>query len=60
MSSLAEMVDSLRSQVKQLQQTVRLLNHKKTSSVRKRIASNDGTKTKKKTKRRGNARSRKK
>ena len=58
--SLAEMVESLQSQVKQLQESIRLLKHKKTSSVRKRITSNDGTNTKKKTKRRGNARSRKK
>jgi CHASE3 domain sensor protein len=60
LSSLAVMVESLQSQVKQLQETIRILKHKKTSSARKRITSNDGTKTKKKTKRRGNARSRKK
>jgi predicted RNase H-like nuclease (RuvC/YqgF family) len=55
LSSLAEMVESLQSQVKQLQETIRLLKHKKTSSVRKRSTSNDGTKTKKKPKRRGSA-----
>jgi predicted RNase H-like nuclease (RuvC/YqgF family) len=55
LSSLAEMVESLQSQVKQLQETIRLLKHKKTSSVRKRSTSSDGTKTKKKTKRRGSA-----
>jgi hypothetical protein len=55
LNSLAEMVKSLQSQVKHLQETTRLLKHKKTSSVRKTI-----TKTKNKTKRRGNARSRKK
>jgi hypothetical protein len=60
LSNLANTVESLHSQVKQLQETIRLLKHKKTSSVTKRITSNDGTKTKKKTKRRGNARSRKK
>ena len=54
LSSLSDMVESLQSQVKQLQETIRLHKHNKTSSVRKR--SNQGTKTK----RRGNARSRKK
>ena len=60
LSNLSGMIESLQSQVKQLEETFRLLKHKKTSSVRKRITSNDGTKTKKKTKRRGNVRSRKK
>jgi hypothetical protein len=55
LSSLAEMVESLQSQVKQLQETIRLLKHKKTSSVRKGRPSSNGTKTKKKTKRRGSA-----
>jgi predicted RNase H-like nuclease (RuvC/YqgF family) len=58
LSNLADTVESLQSQVKQLQETIRLLKHKKSSLARKRITSNDGTKTKKKTKRRGNARSR--
>jgi hypothetical protein len=57
LSSLTDMVQSLQSQVKQLQETIRLRKHDKTSSVRKR--SNNRIKTKKKTKRRGNARSRK-
>jgi hypothetical protein len=60
LSNLASTVESLQFQVKQLQESIRLLKHKKTSSVRKRITSNDDAKTKKKTKRRGNARSRKK
>lgn len=55
LSSLADMVESLQSQVKQLQETIRLHKHNKTSSVRKRSTSYQGTKTKKKTKRRGNA-----
>jgi hypothetical protein len=59
LSNLADTVESLQSQVKQLQETIRLLKHKKTSLARKRITSNEGTKTKKKTKRRGKARSRK-
>jgi hypothetical protein len=59
LSNLADTVESLQSQVKQLQETIRLLKHKKASLARKRITSNDSTKTKKKTKRRGNARSRK-
>jgi hypothetical protein len=58
LSSLTDMVQSLQSQVKQLQETIRLRKHDKTSSVRKR--SNNRIKTKKKTKRRGSARSRKK
>ena len=60
LSSLADMVESLQSQVKQLQETIRLRKHNKTSSVRKKGTSNKGIKTKKKTKRRGSARSRKK
>ena len=60
LSSLADMVESVQSQVKQLQETIRLRKHNKTSSVRKKSTSNKGIKTKKKTKRRGNARSRKK
>jgi hypothetical protein len=50
LSSLADMVESVQSQVKQLQETIRL--HNKTSSVRKKSTSNKGIKTKKKTKRR--------
>jgi len=52
LSSLAGMVESLQSQVKQLQETVRLHKHYKTSSVRKKSTS---TNAKKKTKRRGSA-----
>lgn len=59
LSSLADMVQSLQSQVKQLQETIRLRKHNKTSSVRKKSASNNRIKTKKKTKRRGSAISRK-
>jgi hypothetical protein len=59
LSSLADMVESLQSQVKQLQETIRLRKHKKTSSVRKKSTTNKGIKTKKKTKRRS-PRSRKK
>ena len=36
LSSLADMVESLQSQVKQLQETIRLHKHNKTSSVRKK------------------------
>ena len=61
LSSLSDMVESLQSQVKQLQETIRFQKHKKTSSVRKKkTTSNNRIKTKKKTKRKGNARSRKK
>jgi hypothetical protein len=60
LSSLADTVESLQSQVKQLQETIRLRKHNKTSSVRKKSTSNKGIKTKKKTKRRGSARSWKK
>ena len=37
LSNLADMVESIQSQVKRLQETIRLLKHKKTSSVRKKI-----------------------
>jgi hypothetical protein len=57
LSSLADTVQSLQSQVKQSQETIRLRKHNKTSPVRKK--SNNRVKTKKKTKRRGSARSRK-
>ncbi|HXP49981.1 MAG TPA: hypothetical protein VN922_08510 [Bacteroidia bacterium] len=57
LSSLADMVQSLQSLVKQLQETIRL---RKTSSVRKKSTSSNRIKTKKKTKRRGSARSKKK
>jgi hypothetical protein len=57
LSGLADIVQSLQSQVKQLQETIRLRKHNKTSPVRKK--SNNRVKTKKKTKRRGSARSRK-
>ena len=60
LSSLAEMVESLKSQVQQLQETIRLRKHHKTSSVRKKSTTNKDIKTKKKTKRSGSARSRKK
>jgi hypothetical protein len=60
LNRLADMVESLQSQVKQLLQTTRLPKHLRTRSVRKKSTSNKGIKTKKKTKRRGSARSRKK
>jgi hypothetical protein len=60
LSSLAEMVESLQSQVQQLQETTRLRKRHKTTSVRKKSTSNNGTRTKKKTNIRGSARSRKK
>jgi hypothetical protein len=60
LSSLADMVESLKSQVKQLQETTTLRKHHKTTSVRKKSTSTNGTKTKKKTNRRGSARRRKK
>jgi hypothetical protein len=59
LSGLADMVQSLQSQVKQLQETIRLRKHNKTRSVRKKSTSNNRIKTKKKTKRRGSGRSRK-
>jgi len=58
LSGLVDMVQSLQSQVKQLQETIRLPKHK-TSSVRKKSTSNNRIKTKKKTKRRGSTGSRK-
>jgi hypothetical protein len=57
LSSLTYVVESLQSQVKQLQETTRLRKHHKTTSVRKKSTSIN---TKRKTKRRGSARSRKK
>ena len=54
------MVESLQSQVKQLQETTRLRKRHKTTSVRKKSTSNNGINTKKKTNRRGITRSRKK
>jgi hypothetical protein len=60
LNSLAEMVESLQSQVQQLQETTRLRKRHKTTSVRKKSTSNNGTRTKKKTNIRGSARSRKK
>lgn len=60
LSSLADMVESLQSQVKQLQETTRLRKRHNTISVRKKSTSNSSTKTKRKTKTRGSARSRKK
>jgi len=59
LNGLADMVQSLQSQVKQLQETIRLRKHKKTRPVRKKSTSNNRIKTKKKTKRRGSGRSRK-
>jgi hypothetical protein len=59
LNGLADMVQSLQSQVKQLQETIRLRKHNKTRSVRKKSTSNNRIKTKKKTKRRGSGRSRK-
>jgi hypothetical protein len=60
LNSLAEMVESLQSQVQQLQETTRLRKHHNTISVRKKSTSNSSTKTKRKTKTRGSARSKKK
>ena len=60
LSNLTDMVESLQSQVKQLQETTRLRKHHKTTSVRKKSTSTSGTKTKKKTNRRGSTGSRKK
>ena len=61
LSSLTDMIQSLQSQVKQLQETTRLRNHKTTSvskkSVRKKSTSNKDKQ--KKTKRRLSARNRK-
>ena len=58
LSNLTDMVESLQSQVKQLQETTRLRKHHKTTSVRKKSTGTNGTKTKKKTNR--STRSRKK
>jgi hypothetical protein len=60
LSRLVDMVESLQSQVKQLQETTKLRKHHKTTSVRKKSTSNNSIKTKKKTYRRESARSRKK
>jgi len=59
LSRLADMVESLESQVKQLQDA-KLRKHHKTTSVRKKSTSNNSIKTKKKTDRRGSTRSTKK
>ena len=53
------MVESLQSQVKQLQETTKLRKHHNTKSVRKKSTSNNSIKTKKKTDRRASARIRK-
>ncbi|MGA9154712.1 MAG: hypothetical protein WBZ36_29365 [Candidatus Nitrosopolaris sp.] len=58
--TLVDMVESLQSQVKQLQETIRLRKYNKTSSARRKSTINKGMKTKNKTKRRGNAISRRK
>jgi hypothetical protein len=62
LSRLADAVESLQSQVKQLQETTRLRRPRKTTSVRARSRSNNSMKTKKKrtTKRRGKGGSKKK
>ncbi len=60
LNRLTDMVESLQSQVKQLQETIRLRKHNKISSVRKKSTTYKGSKTKKKAKRRGSAISRKK
>jgi len=60
LNSLAEMVESLQSQVQQLQETTRLRKRDKTTSVRKKSTSNNGTKIKRKTRRIGSTRRRKK
>ena len=57
-SRLADMVESLQSQVKQLQETTKLRKHHKPTSVKK-STSNNSIKTKRKTDRRGSTRSRK-
>lgn len=49
LSRLADVVESLQSQVKQLQETTRLRRHHKTTSVSARSRSNTRMKTKKKT-----------
>jgi hypothetical protein len=60
LSNLADIIESIQSQVKKLQETIKLLKHKKTTSVRKKSTSNNVPKQKKKTKTRGSRRSRKK
>jgi hypothetical protein len=60
LNRLTDMVESLQSQVKQLQETIRLRKRNKISSVRKKSTIHKGIKTKKKAKRRGSAISRKK
>jgi hypothetical protein len=60
LSNLADVVQSLQTQIKQLQETTRLHKHHKATSVRKKSTSNNVTKTKKKAKRRASTRSRKK
>jgi hypothetical protein len=60
LSSLADMVESLQSQVKQLQETTRLRKRHNTISVRKKSTSNNGTKIKRKTRRIGSTRRRRK
>ena len=59
LSKLTDMVESLQSQVEQLQETTRL-RKRKTTSIRKKSTSNKGINTRKKTKRIGSSRSRKK
>src|SRR5215469_15896458 len=59
LSKLTDMVESLQSQVKQLQETTSL-RKRKTTSIRKKSTSNKGINTRKKTKRIGSTRSRKK
>ena len=56
--SLADMVESLQSQIKQLQEITRL-RKRKITPARKKSTSNKGINTKKKTKRRRSTRSRK-
>lgn len=60
LNRLTNTVESLQSQVKQLQETIRLRKRKNTSSVRKKSTTNKGIKTKKKRKSRGSVISRKK
>src|SRR5215467_13808367 len=58
LKSLADMVESLQSQIKQLQEITRL-RKRKITPARKKSTSNKGINTKKKTKRRRSTRSRK-
>jgi hypothetical protein len=62
LNRLADMVESLQSQVKQLLETTRLRKHLRSRSVRKESSSNKGIKTKisKKTTRRKSTRSKQK